>query len=243
MGGFFMISLLMTARKDSKFMAKFIMTYLVHTRHLEEVELLIMTPRGEWNKELFAFLSKYKIPNPIILAEDNGDLGRGSSHLFYELLGKEAKGDWLWYVCDDHYLFDGYDEYISNYIKEYQLDSKKINIIVPMVSNSGRISHILSRKYFNTVGVAQHGNVDSYINNTLEYLEVFIGKEEVEKIEHFPPEPIMSDFSQDKDIMNPVNAPAQDLVYEAKKFKSQDNKNKIKEDAEKIYKAIKEEHL
>ncbi len=241
-----MISLLLSARKDSKFMAKFVMTYLVHTRRLENVELLIVTPPGEWNKELFEFLEAYTsitgIPK-IVLVDDTLELGRGGSDIYYSMLAGMAQGDWLWYMCDDHYLFDGYDEYISNYIKEFNLDPNKVNVIIPTASNSGRISHILSRKYFDTVGVAQHGNVDSYINNTLEYLEVFVGKEEVEKIERFPPEPIISDFSVDKDIMLPINALGQDLVKEAEKFKSEDNKQKIKEDAERLFRAMKEEHV
>lgn len=223
-------------------MAKFIMTFLAHTKNFDNVELLIITPPGEWNKELFEYFLE-AFPSHIRLFDDHLELGRGGSHTYYQMLGKEAKGEWLWYMCDDHYLFDGYDEYISNYIKEFNLDPNKVNVIIPTASNSGRISHILSRKYFDTVGVAQHGNVDSYINNTLEYLEVFVGREEVEKIEHFPPEPIISDFSVDKDIMLPINAPAQDLVKEAEKFKSEDNKQKIKEDAERLFRAMKEEHL
>lgn len=240
------LSLLLTARKDSKFMAKFIMTYLVHTRYLEEVELLIMTPRGDWNEELFQFLQAYTsitgLPR-ITLIDDDTELGRGGSHVFYKTMGELAIGEWLWYMCDDHYLVDGYDAYIFDYIKENNIASDKINVIVPQAINSGRISHILSRKYFNSVGVANHGNVDSYINETLEYLEVFIGADEVKKLEHFPPEPIIKDFSLEKDIMLPIHAPAFDPVKEAELFKSEVTKEKIHEDARILFEAVKGEHV
>src|SRR5258705_12200365 len=152
-----MISLLLTARQDSKFLAKFIMTYITNTKSFKNVELIVFIPPTDtWNKELFEYF-------PMIRRiDDNTGIGRGGSNIFYSEAAKFARGEWLWYLCDDHNLFEWYDEYITNYIKDNNIDPNKVNVIAPMCDNSGRISHILSRKTYETIGFGQHGNVDSY---------------------------------------------------------------------------------
>ena len=226
-----MISILLTARENSKYLAKFITTFVAHTK-TRDVELLIFIPPADtWNKELFeCFKDKIRI------IPDNTGMGRGAGHIFYSELAKEAKGEWLWYVCDDHYLFDGYDEYILSYIQEHNLDSKKINVIAPFVSNSGRISHILSRKVVELVGFGQHGNVDSYINEMLEYLEVLTGER---RLPYVPSIPVMSDFSLDKELMHTKNKADFNPIAQVQLFKSELMKEKIRNDARKLWEVTK----
>lgn len=221
-----MLSLLVTARKDSKYLAKFITTFMVNTKDFNNVELLVfIDPTDIWNKELFELFKEN-----IKLVPDNTGIGRGGSHIFYNEVAKEAKGDWLWYLCDDHYLHKDYDEYISNYIKERGLHSDKINVIAPMCDNSGRISHILSRKTYETIGFGNHGNVDSYINETLEFLEVYSG----EKQPHIPPQIILTDLGIDKNIMVHSNRIDFNPVEQVALFKSEEMKVKIRADARKL---------
>ena len=226
-----MISLLVTARSDSKYLAKFITSFMVNTTNFDNVELLVfIDPEDTWNKELFeCFKDKIRI------IPDNTGIGRGGSHIFYNEVAKEAKGDWLWYLCDDHQLFKGYDEYIVKYIDDHHLNSSKVNIIAPMCSNSGRISHILSRKTYETIGFGQHGNVDSYINEMCEYLEVYVGANVSRTIPHVPPMPVMADLGMDKQLMVHTNKSDFNPVAQVQLFKSEMMKDKIKADARKLF--------
>lgn len=228
-----MISLLLTARENSKYLAKFIATFLVNTKDFNNVELLIFLPATDtWNKEIIELAG-----DRIKVVPDHTELGRGASHIFYEEVAKEAKGDWLWYLCDDHYLFKDYDEYITNYINEHHLDPNKINVVVPAVENSGRISHIFSRKYYETIGFGKHGNVDSYHNDTLEYLELFVG-EPFKQVLHLPPKSVMLDFSLVKDLMKTKNRADFNELAQIKLFKSDMMRQKIRDDAERLRRAL-----
>lgn len=225
-----MISLLLTARENSKYLAKFIATFLVNTHDFNNVELLIFLPSTDtWNKEIIELAG-----DKVKVIPDHTGLGRGASHIFYNEIAKEAKGEWLWYLCDDHYLLDGYDKYISDYIKDLNIDPTKVNVIAPACSNSGRVSHILSRKTFELVGFGQHGNVDSYINEMLEYVEIFADR----PMPYTPPEVIMSDLGIEKDLMKTVNRPDFDEAEQIALFKSEGMKKKIHDDGEKLRSAL-----
>lgn len=227
-----MLSLLLTCREDSKFLAKFVTTFMVNTNDFNNVELLILlSPEDTWNRELLECFKDH-----ITVIPDNTGIGRGGSHIFYSELAKQAKGDWLWYLCDDHYLFKDYDKYITDFINDNHLKANEVNVIAPAVSNSGRISHILSRKVYETIGFGQHGNVDSYINDTMEFLEVFIGKEK--PMPYTPPRPIMKDYSLVQDLMKPKNKSDFNPIAQVKLFKSEMMRNKIKEDAHKLKEVI-----
>ncbi len=225
-----MISLLLTARQDSKFLAKFVTTFIANTNNFNNVELLIfLSPEDTWNKELLeCFKDKVKV------IPDTTELGRGNSHIFYSELAKHAQGEWLWYVCDDHYLFKNYDEYISNFINDNNIDPYQVNVIAPACLNSGRISHILSKKAFELVGFGQHGNVDSYINEMLEYVALFADY----PIPYLPPEPVMSDFSVEADLMKTKNRSDFNELEQILLFQSKGMKQKIRFDSETLRRAL-----
>jgi hypothetical protein len=188
-----MISQLLILRKNSKFFAKFLIGWLKNTKDFNNVELLILANQGDtWNQDLFEY---YKLK---VFYEDSG-FGKDGRAEFYNQLAKEAKGDWIWPMCDDHYLIkNGYDEYLTEYLKDK--DFSKPKIVLPKVDNSGAIAHILSRGWLNTTGrIAKHGNIDTYLNDCLEML----GRED---IIFRPEEPILTDFTVDPTIMTPEHS-------------------------------------
>lgn len=224
-----MISILVNARKDSKFLAKFILAYVMHTKNFDEVELIVFTPDGEWNKELFEYFKDY-----IRVISDTTEIGRGGSHIHYLEAAKHAKGDWLWYMCDDQYLYDGYDKYLVEYIQAQNLDPNKVNVVVPACENLGRVTHIISKKTFEIMGFGNHGNVDSYFNETLEGLYEIVGEKFKNKIPYTPPQVVMIDLGINKNLMTTKNRDDFNEKQQIKLFKSKKMKKLIKKDAERL---------
>ena len=224
-----MISILLAIRKNSKMFSKWLIAYQKHTRDFSNIELLILVNEEDtWNQDYFDY---YKLK----VFREHYNAGAKARHIFYNQLAKEAHGDWLWHMCDDHYLLDGYDEYLVNYIKEHQIDSTKVNIIVPMV-NSSSISHILSRGYYDVVGrIGWHGNIDSYLNDVHERM---VYQDRI----HYPKQPILLDFTVDQTILTPEHNKTgpQNIDMEFHEFTSEFTRGEIDKDAHKLYEAIKE---
>lgn len=185
-----MISILLCIRKNSKFFSKFLTSYLLNTHNPMRVELLVMASKHDvWNQDLFE-LHQERLK---VFYEDR-KMGKNGRHLFFNDLAEIAEGDWLWHMCDDHYLYMDYDEYLLNYIRENNIDPKQANIIVPRVENSGSVSHLISRGWYEaTKRIGYHPNIDSYLNNLSEFLP--------ESIIHHPERPVMWDFTTDPSIM------------------------------------------
>lgn len=225
-----MLSLMLTIRKNSKFFSKFLIGFLSNTKDFSNVELLILANKDDtWNQDLFRY---HKLN---VIYEDM-KCGKNGRHYFYNELAKHAKGDWLWHMCDDHYLsYYGYDEYLTNYIKEKQLDSAKIHMIVPRVENSGSIAHILSRGYYEAVGrIGFHGNIDSYLNRVSDHI---IDQNRI----HHPDAPILIDYTVDPTIMTPEHCKVElTNDYPVYDFGSVETTKAIQADAYKIHEALKE---
>jgi hypothetical protein len=227
--GFSVLSLLLPIRKNSKMFGKFMITYMTKTVDFDNTELILLAhPEDDWNRDYFEYFENY-----IKIIPDKTGLGRGSCNIFYDMLAKKARGDWLWYMCEDHNLPFGYDEYIASFIASKGLNASKPNVVIPTVSNSGRISHIISRGWFDTIGFGNRGNVDSYINDTLTELDSLTPVEN--NVYHIAPEPILYDFSMEKDLMTRKEGGPFDNEYEKALYKSQATKDLIKEDAKKIW--------
>lgn len=210
--------------------SKWLIAYLKHTKNFNNIELLILAnDEDTWNQDYFDY---YKLK----VFREHYNAGKQARHIFYNQLAKEAHGEWLWHMCDDHYLLDGYDEYLTNYITEHQIDSGKINIIVPAVENYGWVSHILSRGYYNTLGrIGYHGNIDSYLNTVHERM---IFEDRV----HHPLQTVLMDFTIDPNIMTTKHNETgpQDPTLTFHEFLSEETQNEINKDAKILYDAIKE---
>jgi hypothetical protein len=121
-----------------------------------------------WNQELIMIFSEPPY-NVTFLTEDL-QMGRHGLDVYFGMLMKEARGDWVIYFCDDHLIiYDGWDTKLLYEIEQRKLDPKVPNVVVPVFDNAGTMNHILSRGWVKAVGgrVARHGWVDSYINAVL----------------------------------------------------------------------------
>ncbi len=168
------IQALVAARKDSKYLAKFLFSYLANTYDLENTPLgVMMSERDTWNKELIDHVSE--IPNLTFYREDRR-LGRAGLHLYYEDMLKSAGStpEWTAYFCEDHYPNTAnWDQIVRQAIEGRKLDPYKIYVIVPGWDNPGigAMNHILSRGFVESLGhISKHGNLDSYINHVIEGL-------------------------------------------------------------------------
>lgn len=180
------ISVLVSARKNSKYLAKFLNGYLRNTLKPDDIELLIMiNAQDSWNEDLEDIFTSQKQYNIQFFHEDLR-LGRAGLHIYFNTLYKNAKGDWIIYFCEDHYIVtQGWDVQLRELIAgrlaaeaaegqppvlQHQngvLDPAKIWCIVPKFDNAGPMNHMLSRGMIETMGgkLSEHGNLDSYLND------------------------------------------------------------------------------
>lgn len=229
-----MISMLLPVRKNSKFFSKWIITYMAHTRSLNYsfnpyTELIIMASQEDtWNRDIFNYYH-------LNVVYENKNVGHEGRYMFWNDMAKLAKGDWLWYVCDDHYLYDGYDEKLHRFIEDNKISSKEINCIIPRVENSGWITHIISRKWYETLGhFGLHGNIDSYINRTIERMII-------RKI-HLMNDPILYDYTLDNPMTPEHSSITIDKDFISYPFGSKEVEANIDDDARKLYQEILKEH-
>lgn len=172
------LSILVSARKDSKYLAKFLFGYLQNTEQRGAYEILVMLNKNDtWNKELVEYFSEHEFID--FYYEDKG-LGRGGLHEYYNELYEHSRGEWIIYFCEDHFInVKGWDKYVlqvidggSRSIKVETenavgaLDYKKPWCIIPKFDNCGAMNHILSRGYIDAIGgMGKHGWIDSYLND------------------------------------------------------------------------------
>lgn len=176
------ISVLIAARKDSKYLAKFLFGLLENTADLDSIEVLVMVNAHDtWNEELIHYFSDFQHSLNIQFFYENDGLGRGGLHEYFNNLYKHATGDWVVYFCEDHFInVWGWDLYVSRVIDGRQrgitsslgsrerdpLDPGKPWVIVPKFDNAGAMNHILSRGFIEAIGaLGKHGWIDSYIND------------------------------------------------------------------------------
>lgn len=175
------ISVLVSARKNSKYLSKFLLGYFQRTRDQINTEILVMLNEHDtWNDELVNFYG-----STVKFYREDYELGRAGLHIYFNDLYEHAKGDWIVYFCEDHFIImDEWDEYVRSMIDgslmvdtktevgfalkhEYGiLDSKQPYCLVPKFDNCGDMNQILSRGYCETIGgMGKHGWIDSYIND------------------------------------------------------------------------------
>lgn len=248
------ISVLVSARKDSKYLAKFLFGYFLNTFDTTNTELLIITNvHDTWNKELIDYFNDTE---DITFKQENYELGRAGLHVYFNDLLQDADGDWVIYFCEDHFItMPKWDEYIRQVINggsrgikgeptKQKLDPKLPYCIVPKFDNVGAMNQILSRGYIKAIGdMGKHGWIDSYINDVNHAafgVNVNDDKTLLNKHVILMDDPIAHDFTHD--IPNPmepvpVYAPK---AHNMPKYEETIVKQLIEQDAERLRRAIQE---
>lgn len=153
------ISVLVSSRKDSKFLAHFIMGYLTQTADLSQTELLVMyDARDTWNQDL---IKQYD--DIITFVPENYGLGRWGLHVYMNELAKLAKGDWMIGLCEDMgFITPGWDQ---RFLAE-GLDPHQIWMITPHFKPLDLpMAHLMSRGYYEVSGkFSELWGIDSWLN-------------------------------------------------------------------------------
>lgn len=172
------ISALVAARKNSKYLAKFLFGATQYTENKFDTEFLVMASEQDtWNRELFDYFQGQ--PGLDFFFEDRG-LGRAGLHVYFNDLLEHATGDWIVYFCEDHFINPPvvgeleapshyWDTIVRRTIAEKNLDPRRPWVIVPKFDNAGTMNHIVSRGFVDLMGgvLGRHGWIDSYINDVL----------------------------------------------------------------------------
>lgn len=166
------ISVLVTGRKNSKYLAKFLHGLMVRTGDMANVEVLVMLNKEDtWNRELQAFYMALglNVKGSFQFFEEDYKLGRDGLHKYFNDMAEFATGDWLVYFCDDHFITaSGWDNAIRDFAEANNIDSSKINFIIPKFDNAGTMNHIVSRGAYTAMGqLGRHGWIDSYLNDVM----------------------------------------------------------------------------
>lgn len=189
------LSILVSARKNSKYLSKFIAGERLNTIYKAppNMEMLIMLNEHDtWNSDLVELtnreqreLYKGSYITPITFVRENMRLGRAGLHLYFNELLKYAQGDWIVYFCEDHYINQpGWNVQIMETIlgavkhgdsanKQFPLDPNEVWVIVPKFDNCGAMNHIVSRGFVEALAkqrkssLGNHGWIDSYINDLM----------------------------------------------------------------------------
>lgn len=159
------LTILVSARKNSKYLAKFLAGLYTNLLFPELAEVyLTANAEDTWNTETVQIYQKHY---GLKLYIENSGLGRGGLHEYFNTMVADAHGDWIVYFCEDHYTnVFGWDGELYKFINAKELKSTKPICIVPKFDNVGAMNHILSRGYVRAMGgyLGRHGNIDSYIN-------------------------------------------------------------------------------
>ena len=250
------LSILVSARKNSKYLAKFLAGFWANFGGHCEVELIIMLNEADtWNddvittNEMIARLTGPMKTTKVTLTvcrEDLG-LGRAGLHEYFNLLVAQSTGDWVIYFCEDHYFaMRGWDQIIMDYIYgrirsgdsdklEFPLNSAEPWIIVPQFDNAGPMNHIVSRGFIEAMDgkIGNHGWIDSYLND----LGFFIP----DRVVSMNAPAIFHDFTHD--VPNPMSdAHSQSVLSEEgkklPKYRSKEYDELLLADKLKIKKAL-----
>lgn len=242
------IAVLVSARRNSKYLAKFLFGLYDRTASMNRIEAHIMLNEHDtWNEELVTYFEgRFDSYNRILFYKENMQLGRAGLHRYFNELIKNTKSDWIVYFCEDHFIDMGdWDTYVLSYIngdrksadsndKTFPLDPNEPWVLVPKFDNCGAMNHIVSRGFVKAMGdqIGRHGWIDSYIN---------------ELMSAFPERVIRMDDEMLHDFTHDVPSPMSDAHSQSisskkgealPKFEDPTVRKLIKEDQERLRKAI-----
>lgn len=173
------LTVLISARRNSKYLAKFLFGLAAYTSNPDNLEVMVMlNAHDDWNNELEKVASQ---DLGIKFFRENYRLGRAGLHEYFNTMLPTAKGDWFIYFCEDHFITTpGWDQYIMDHIngiassgdsagKEFPLDPNKIWVLVPKFDNCGAMNHVVSKGFISALNgrIGNHGWIDSYINDLM----------------------------------------------------------------------------
>lgn len=228
------ISVLIAARKNSKYLAKFLHGYFARTADQSQVQVLVMLNKNDtWNRELVENYSGFVQ----FFYEDEG-LGRAGLHEYFNELYKYATGEWYIYFCEDHFIIQqDWDQYMLGKIEEWNLNFREPWCLVPKFDNVGAMNHVLSLGWIDALGgkLGKHGWIDSYINGVNHKNKVLRDRVKRFNVESF------HDFTHDRP--SPMDdAHTQSAITEAgkllPKFETQEVDELITKDALTLTEAI-----
>mgnify|MGYP001309640489 CR=1 FL=1 len=233
------ISVLVAARKDSKYLAKFLFGYFGRTDDWENTEILVMLNQHDtWNQELVGMFRKP--PYNVQFFYEDYQLGRSGLHIYFNDLLKHATGQWIVYFCEDHFIiYDGWDNRVRSELINRKANPQKAYVIVPVFDNAGAMNHIVSRGFVDAIGdLGKHGWIDSYINGVMHRL---FKEQPSERLIKNIDDPLFHDFTHDHPNpmeaganQSPVNLDGQKLP----KFDTDEVRIMIQQDADKLKKAM-----
>lgn len=184
------ITVVISARRNSKYLAKFLFGLLHTTVQLGRLDVrVVLNEHDEWNSELQEFFEGYTHPTgyrPFLFFRENLQLGRAGLHKYFNValdptLTDRPVGDWVIYFCEDHFInVIGWDKLVratisgdllhgDSFKKPFPLDPSEPWVIVPKFDNCGAMNHIVSRGFIKAMGgvIGNHGWIDSYINDLM----------------------------------------------------------------------------
>lgn len=176
------ITVLISARKNSKYLAKFLFGLVERTHSLPRLDVrVILNEHDTWNSDLQAFYERYTIGDwrPFKFYRENLRLGRAGLHEYFNMMLDEPVGEWVVYFCEDHFINARFwDQHLRKYIsgeersgdsegKQFPLNPDDVWVLVPKFDNAGSMNHIVSRGFIKALGgkIGNHGWIDSYIND------------------------------------------------------------------------------
>lgn len=180
------ITVLISARKNSKYLAKFIFGLIANSKSLARMDIrIVLNEHDTWNRELQSYFEAYTLPTgdrPFTFFRENLRLGRAGLHEYFNLmLVDNPPGDWTIYFCEDHFInVKNWDQQVRDLIsgklesgdsrgKAFPLNPNDVWVLVPKFDNCGSMNHIVSRGFIDALGgvVGNHGWIDSYINDLM----------------------------------------------------------------------------
>lgn len=177
------IAVLISARKNSKYLAKFLHGLTVRTDRCDFTDVRVMlNAHDTWNDELVQYYSDLPYDRGYVaFFRENLRLGRAGLHEYFNLMvqGGGNHPDWTVYFCEDHFItVPDWDRELRAIVNgdvrsgdsnghKFPLNPDEIWVIVPKFDNAGAMNHVVSRGFINALGgkIGNHGWIDSYIND------------------------------------------------------------------------------
>lgn len=154
-----MISILIPARRDSLLLHGLIHSIYANVHSEKDIEVWVSASDKEVvNKGLFKDFN-------INVHYQNKNMGRFGLDNYMNAIAGKCTGDLLWHMCDDFRITTKYFDLVLEEMIEHSNDIYHISGHPTQPHLSGATAPIITRAWFDTLGVwSRHYAVDSYVN-------------------------------------------------------------------------------